>query len=125
MKNIVFALVFLGAANLIAAQSPYCIRVYCIKQATAKIKNAAGHGAFFSAIFDSDAKAYFLAPAEFETLRASKGCSPYHQPDVALPMLHGTNAATLETLAKWEIVKPAPLGMTVVNDAKCKSMEKK
>lgn len=128
MKKILFSLaltgVLFGTTSVFAAGTAYCIRVYCIKDTKAKIKNEAGHGAFFSAIFDSAANTYYLSSSTFNKLRDLKSCKPYSSPGTALDKLYGTNAATLESLTTWVVVKPAPLGINVADDSQCESLEK-
>ena len=128
MKKVLFSLALTGllfsASSIFAATTSYCIRVYCIKDIKAKIKNTAGHGAFYPAIFDSAANTYYLSRSNFDTIINLKSCKPYTMEGTTLDKLYGTNAATLESLASWAVVKPAPAGVNITDDPKCKSMEK-
>ena len=80
-----------------AETTAYCIRVYCEKDTTKKLKKADDTSIIISATYDSDVQAYLLGSMEYSSLNAKCGGKAF---------LWGTNAERFESVTQWVPVHP-------------------
>src|SRR5580700_1312255 len=104
MSNIIIkkVLILCAAAALFASletfakQTPYCIRIYCSKNPSAKVTGEGGHGKFFPAFLDDATNTFYVQPNQLDVVAGKCG---------RLQLYWGTSAHLFESIAPWKEVK--------------------